>query len=613
MEKKGGQPPGDRSGRDSRGPSKKSAGRAAEADAKLGPLPPSPSPSPQHLQQDVAVSVAAPGSQAEAEEEQQQQAPAPAPAGCSCPGLKALFLPKLNKHSLYVYGSEGALERECARQQESGVCVIHPFSPLRNYYIMVMVVMTFLNLIAIPIGIAFLDGSPSSRGFDAFNLASDTIFILDIGVNFRMGIITDDSEVVILNPKEIRNHYLKTWFALDLISAFPIDYLALIIEKIEHQSDTTSYSASKLVRIIMFARIFSLVRLLRVSRLMRFFNEWERVSNANMEAVRLFIRIICLFSMILLLCHWNGCIQFFIPVLQNFPKDCWVVKENLTNASWVEQYSFGVFRALSHMIGISYGSVDPPTGEGELWVVMTSMVSGALMYTMMVANVAAMMTNVDAPSKAYRNRFNYLEDYMTYRKLPRDLRTRISNYYQARHQGKWFDESEILNLVSKSLREEILNILCADLLNSVPIFKNRDINFINAVLLRLKYEVFQEGDIIIRQNAPGDRMFFIGHGKVLVETPTFKKELIDGDYFGEICLLTKCKRTATVQALSLCKVFSLSSECFWRILQGFPEIKEELEKTARERLLYLRESQIKHEQQVLLKCVTKDTAGETSV
>nr|XP_015219516.1 PREDICTED: potassium/sodium hyperpolarization-activated cyclic nucleotide-gated channel 1-like isoform X2 [Lepisosteus oculatus] len=446
---------------------------------------------------------------------------------------------------------------------------------------MVMVVMTFLNLIAIPIGIAFLDGSPSSRGFDAFNLASDTIFILDIGVNFRMGVITDDSEVVILNPKEIRNHYLKTWFALDLISAFPIDYLALIIEKIEHQSDTTSYSASKLVRIIMFARIFSLVRLLRVSRLMRFFNEWERVSNANMEA--------------------------------NFPKDCWVVKENLTNASWVEQYSFGVFRALSHMIGISYGSVDPPTGEGELWVVMTSMVSGALMYTMMVANVAAMMTNVDAPSKAYRNRFNYLEDYMTYRKLPRDLRTRISNYYQARHQGKWFDESEILNLVSKSLREEILNILCADLLNSVPIFKNRDINFINAVLLRLKYEVFQEGDIIIRQNAPGDRMFFIGHGKVLVETPTFKKELIDGDYFGEICLLTKCKRTATVRALSLCKVFSLSSECFWRILQGFPEIKEELEKTARERLLYLRESQIKHEQQVLLKCVTKDTAGETSV
>lgn len=42
--------------------------------------------------------------------------------------------------------------------------------------------------------------------------------------------------------------------------------------------------------------------------------------------------------------------------------------------------------------------------EVELWIVMTSMVSGALMYTVMVANAAAMMTNVDAPAKIYKNK-----------------------------------------------------------------------------------------------------------------------------------------------------------------------------------------------------------------
>ncbi len=35
---------------------------------------------------------------------------------------------------------------------------------------------------------------------------------------------------------------------------------------------------------------------------------------------------------------------------------------------------------------------------------MTSIVSGAIMYTVMVANTAAMMTDVDITSRAYNNK-----------------------------------------------------------------------------------------------------------------------------------------------------------------------------------------------------------------
>ncbi|XP_066577077.1 potassium/sodium hyperpolarization-activated cyclic nucleotide-gated channel 1 [Amia ocellicauda] len=497
-------------------------------------------------------------------------------------GWRSLFLPRVTKQSLHVYGSEAAVQKECDRQRETSSWVIHPFSAIRNYYILLMLVLTFLNLLAIPIGIAFLDSEHHFRAWEIFNLFSDTVFVLDILVNFRMGVITDQK--VILQPKEIRHHYLKSWFALDLISAFPLDYIILIAKSFEEHSDTSSFSASKLVRVIMFARIFSLARLLRVSKLWRFFTEWEQVSNANMEAVRLILRIMGLFLMILLLCHWNGCIQFLVPVLQEFPEHSWVVRENLTNATLGEQYSVAVFRALSHMIGISYGSAEPPSDETELWIVMTSMVSGALMYTMMVASIAAMMTNGDAPAKAFRSKMSQLEDYMTYRKLPRELRTRICNYFQARHQGKWFDEEDIFKLVSRPLREEILNVRCANVLNSVPMFRNRDANFSNAVLLKLRREVFQEGDLITHPNAPGDRMFFVERGRVLVTTATVQAELCDGDCFGELCLLNKGHCTAMVQATSLVRLYSLSAGSFEEVLQGFPEIREELYQTAHERL-----------------------------
>lgn len=46
-------------------------------------------------------------------------------------GWRNLLLPQLNRRSLYVYGSEVAVEEECVRQKEGGVWVIHPFSRLR--------------------------------------------------------------------------------------------------------------------------------------------------------------------------------------------------------------------------------------------------------------------------------------------------------------------------------------------------------------------------------------------------------------------------------------------------------------------------------------------------
>ncbi|XP_010878553.2 potassium/sodium hyperpolarization-activated cyclic nucleotide-gated channel 1 [Esox lucius] len=509
------------------------------------------------------------------------QAPVGTRTARTC-GWRAIFLPQLNRQSLSVYGSEIAVEKECIRQLQSGVWVIHPFSSLRSYYIMCMVAITFLNLIGIPMEIAFLDGY-SGVGWEGFNVFSDTLFLIDVALNFRMGIISEDSEVAILDIKKIRVIYLKSWFIPDVIAAFPIGYILLIAELQSHSDTSASGSkASRMVRILMFVRIISLVRLLRVSRLVRFFNEVEKVSNANLEYVQLFFRILSLFMMMFLLCHWNGCIQYFVPMLEEFPSDCWVRQEKLMNATVGEKYSFGVFRALSHMIQIAYGSNESPTNEVELWVVMTSMLSGALMYTVLVANAAAIITNVDQAAKAYKNKMNHLDDYMTFLKLPNDLRLRIQNYYQARYGGRWFDEKNFLVSVSTALREEILTVMCSSLLNNVPMFQNRDVNFLNTVLLQFQHEVFQEDDVIFHRNAPGDRMFFIEHGQVRVETDSFPQELADGDYFGESCLMTKGRRLATVRALTTCQLFSLSSDRFQMVLQGFPDIRRDLEKFAKQ-------------------------------
>lgn len=46
-----------------------------------------------------------------------------------------------------------------------------------------------------------------------------------------------------------------------------------------------------------------------------------------------------------------------------------------------------------------------------------------------------------------------VEEYMAYRKLPRDLRVRIGDYFEHRYQGKFFNEDTILDELSERLRE----------------------------------------------------------------------------------------------------------------------------------------------------------------
>ncbi|MEQ2303618.1 Potassium/sodium hyperpolarization-activated cyclic nucleotide-gated channel 4 [Ameca splendens] len=132
--------------------------------------------------------------------------------------------------------------------------------------------------------------------------------------------------------------------------------------------------------------------------------------------------------------------------------------------------------------------------------------------------------------------YKQVEQYMSFHKLPADMRQRIHDYYEHRYQGKMFDEESILGELNEPLREEIINFNCRKLVASMPLFANADPNFVTSMLTKLKFEVFQPGDYIIREGTIGKKMFFIQHGVVSVLTKGNKEtKLSDGSYFGGLC------------------------------------------------------------------------------
>ncbi len=103
------------------------------------------------------------------------------------------------------------------------------------------------------------------------------------------------------------------------------------------------------------------------------------------------------------------------------------------------------------------------------------------------------------------------------------------------------------------------------------------------VATRMHRQHFRPGEIVFRQGTEGDRFYVIeqGIGEVLVDDERVpRRHLTRGDYFGEIALLDRVSRTATIRAGSRLTVLWLGRGDFDRLLADHitppPQIAERI-------------------------------------
>jgi tetratricopeptide (TPR) repeat protein len=99
----------------------------------------------------------------------------------------------------------------------------------------------------------------------------------------------------------------------------------------------------------------------------------------------------------------------------------------------------------------------------------------------------------------------------------------------------------------------------------------------------MEIRTFQPGEIVVREGNPGDSMFIICNGDVSVVTKDKSgkdvqlADLSEGDFFGEVSLLTGRPRTATIYAISYTEALELKRISLPEIENNFPQIREKLE------------------------------------
>lgn len=76
------------------------------------------------------------------------------------------------------------------------------------------------------------------------------------------------------------------------------------------------------------------------------------------------------------------------------------------DATWMKQYTWALFKALSHMLCIGYGKF-PPQNMTDTWLTILSMLSGATFYALFLGHTTTLIQSFDTSRRLYNEKVRF--------------------------------------------------------------------------------------------------------------------------------------------------------------------------------------------------------------
>lgn len=278
----------------------------------------------------------------------------------------------------------------------------------------------------------------------------------------------------------------------------------------------------------------------------------------------------------------------------------WAENQRLTGrfrlALWLHR-NFGFRGPLADEIGLRFELL---LGKERVLSGLAPYVETQLPYVIGTEASAEVAQQLDARQRTMRGAMAAMEkQYPAYATMVRELLVeRIalaleeSEYRVQREQGL-ISEEIYADLEAdrrgrvKALRSRPpldLGLEIAAMIAKVPLFEGFSDDGVTQIAKLLRPELAVQGERIIRAGAIGREMYFIVSGQVEVVIPGTPVRLKEGDFFGEVALLTSNPRNADVVAVSYCELLVLRRRDLDALLAQQPALKAQMESRAAARL-----------------------------
>ena len=117
----------------------------------------------------------------------------------------------------------------------------------------------------------------------------------------------------------------------------------------------------------------------------------------------------------------------------------------------------------------------------------------------------------------------------------------------------------------------------------VPLFAGLSAADIADISRLLRAQTVEAGTMIVRRGESGDSMYFVGNGDVEVELPGKRVRLGVGDFFGEVAVLGRARRMATVTAVTRANLLVLDAQDLEALMEREKRIAERIQEALRGR------------------------------
>lgn len=436
--------------------------------------------------------------------------------------------------------------------------MLHPESILKRYWEITVFIFTILASVIIPY--RFVLSAPAGPGILLLEGLWSVIFILNILITLRSAVFHQG--LLISDPGIIYRKYLRRGFTLDLLAALPFD---LFFDLLESGGMTTVLgSYAHLIFILRFLRLLRLIPSIKLT------HQWQHTDLLNPS----FVHMLFLFFWIMIIAHWASCGWIFLGKTDP-------AQDNYTN------YIRALYWAVTTLTTIGYGDIVPVTNQQTVYAMFVA-ISGAGIYGYVIGNIANLLANINIAKTQHLEKMKTINTFMRYKNFPLELQQKIRRYYNYLWETRRdYDEASLTKDMPSSLKREVSLFLKQEVIEKVPLFRGTGEGFIREIVMHLRPMVYTPGDFIFHAGEIGHEMYFISKGIVEIvskDGSNVYATLTDGDFFGEIALVTNQPRTASVRASDYCDLYTLDKKTLERVLEHFPEIAAHIQALAKERV-----------------------------
>lgn len=403
------------------------------------------------------------------------------------------------------------------------------------------------------------------------------LLLLDIVFNFFTGYYDREIKMVRLSHNDIARNYLQKKFWIHAIFSIPWLLIAHMYERVTNRTQLldTYYELRDYFSIASFTRV------LRYEEISDFLGFYENCS----IKYKTFWKLLKLLIYTTTLYHLGACLLLNIyslteddpysKVAESTQVVSWIVHDHFfvaNNGSVTQKYMRCLFRA-SCIMSLYGDGIEVNTSPTDRNLTILFRIIGVAHLLFIVSNMSLIVHSRYSGERKLQTLEQYVKEMSRHKRLPPSTTKRMLQYFQFKCEGRFFNETKLMGMLSTQLQRDIQNHCFKRLVDAVPMFQDLPKQAKEQLISHLVTDVYLPRDIIIKSGTEGSEMFFLSIGVVTVKLdnePEF--QLRDGEHFAEDVLVSEGPliRMEQVVALEPCEMQILYKKDFLEVMEPYP-------------------------------------------